>query len=103
MKGPAPSGRFVWTGRVFLALSLLVTTVFFATRWALDLRLHARDMSLAILLSFANPLTLYASCALAVVGVVLAASAALARRPWRLFAWAALVSALPVAYLAVFG
>jgi hypothetical protein len=103
VKGPAPSGWRTWTGRVLLAVSALVSGFFFLSRWAIDApALGARDAGLALALSFANPLSLYLSVALAVACGLLAAVSA-ARGAWRRFAWAAVVAALPVAFLALRG
>lgn len=104
MKGPAPSGWHARAGRALLAVCSLVSVFFFVSRWGINAPgLGARDAGLALFLSFANPLSLYASAALAVVCALLAVGAATLRGPWRTFAWAALVSAAPVAYLAVRG
>ena len=103
MKGPAPSGWCVWTGRVLLAASVLVSAFFFLSRWAINAPgLGARDAGLALALSYANPLSLYLGAALVLVCGLLAAVTA-GRGAWRTFAWAALVAALPVAYLALRG
>lgn len=103
MKGPAPSGWRVWTGRALLAASVLVAAFFFVSRWAINAPgLGARDAGLALALSFANPLSLYASAALALVSGLLAAVSA-GRGAWQPFAYAALVAALPVVYLALRG
>jgi hypothetical protein len=104
VKGPAPSGWRVWTGRVLLALSVAVSGFFFVSRWAINAPgLGSRDAGLALSLSLANPLSVYASVALTFVCALLAAAAAFVRKAWRTFLGAAVVSALPVAYLALRG
>jgi hypothetical protein len=104
VKGPAPSGPLVWAGRVLLVVCSLGAGFFFLSRWAINAPgLGARDAGLALSLSFANPLSLYACTALSLAAGVLGAGAALTRRPWSTFVWAALVAALPIAYLAVRG
>ena len=104
MGRPAPSARFQGAGRVFLAVCALVSAFFFASRWAINAPgLGAHDAGLALALSFANPLSVYACLALALAGAGLAAASALRGRPWRAFLAGALVAALPVAYLALRG
>jgi hypothetical protein len=101
VKGPAPSGWRIWTGRVLLALAALTSVFFFVSRWAINAPgLGKRDAGLALFLSFASPLSLYASAALALLCVLLAALSA-ARGPWRTLLCAAFVAALPVVYLAL--
>ena len=104
MKGPAPSGWRIWTGRVLLALAALTSVFFFVSRWAINAPgLGKRDAGLALFLSFASPLSLYASAALAALCALLAVASAVARGDWRTFAGAALLAAFPVAYLALRG
>jgi hypothetical protein len=102
VKGPAPSGWQIGAGRALLAVSVLVSAFFFVSRWAINAPgLGAGDAGLALTLSFASPLSLYASAALAVVCALMALAAA--RGGWKTLVCAAAVSALPVAYLALRG
>jgi hypothetical protein len=83
---------------------VLVSGFFFVSRWAINAPgLGAQDAGLALFLSFANPVSVYACLALAVLAALLCAAAVLSGRPWRPFLWAMLAAALPVAYLAVRG
>jgi hypothetical protein len=92
----------VWTGRALLSASVVVSAFFFFSRWAINAPgLGARDAGLALSLSFANPLSLYASVALGIVCGLLAVASM--RGAWKTFVCAAFVSALPVAYLALRG
>jgi hypothetical protein len=91
-------------GRALLAASALVSAFVFVARWAINAPgLGAHDAGLALSLSFAVPLSLYACAALGIVSALLAAVTALARRAWQPFLWAALVAAIPFAYLGVLG
>ena len=82
----------------------LTSVFFFVSRWAINAPgLGTRDAGLALFLSFASPLSLYASAALAALCALLAVASAVARGDWRTFAGAALLAALPVAYLALRG
>ncbi|HET9314772.1 MAG TPA: hypothetical protein VFQ51_04245 [Vicinamibacteria bacterium] len=104
MNGPASPGWTSWAGRALLVASALVSAFFFVSRWAINAPgLGARDAGLALSLSFAVPLSLYACAGLAALSVLLAAVAALAHRAWQPFLWAALVAAIPFAYLGVLG
>lgn len=84
-----------------LALSVLGTTCFFLARWGINAAgLGRHDAGWALLLSFASVLATYACAALAVLSAILGAGALLRERPWLAYAWAFLVAALPLAYLA---
>src|SRR4030095_7400536 len=81
-----------------------MAAAFFVSRWAINAPgLGAHDAGLALGLSFGGVLCLYACGVLCVLAVFASAFAALGRRPWRAFAWAALPAALPFLFLAIVG
>ena len=85
-----------------LAVAAVVTAAFFFSFWGRNAAgLGARDMGWALSLSFAVPLTLYASlacAAVALVGLLVALARDGARRTWLA---ALAVAALPVLFLAL--
>jgi exosortase/archaeosortase len=91
-----------WAGRVLLTTAVALAACFFFARWAINAEgLGARDAGLALSLSFASVLTLYACAGVGALAAVLAILAALARRPWRSLAAASLAASLPLVYLAL--
>lgn len=102
MNGSAPHSLATGAGWVLVFLARLLSAAFFLRRWAINApALGARDEGLALFLSFAHVLCLYACGVLCAVSVFASAFAALGRRPWRLFAWAALPAALPFVFAIV--
>lgn len=88
-------------GRVLLGAALLLAVFFFASRWAINApRLGARDAGLALTLSFANVLALYACAGLGALAVLAAIVSAARGHPWCVLAGAALAAWLPILFLA---
>jgi len=100
---PPSSGRAGGGGRgaaAFLAIAGLIAAVFFLSFWGTNAEgLGRHDMGIALALSFAVPITFYASlicAALALVGTVVTT---MRRRPPTRWLQALVVSLLPALFL----
>jgi len=83
-------------------LSALVALAFFFSFWGVNAKgLGRHDMGIGLALSFAVPVTVYASLACAVLVAVGTAAAAWRKRPLGLWLSALGVSLLPILFLAL--
>lgn len=89
-----------WLGGGLLVLDAAVSGAFFASFWGVDAeRVGRYDLGLALALSFASAVAVYASLALAAVSAVAAGVALVTRRPVGLFVAGLAIALLPIAYL----